>query len=381
MKDAIPADTLYETAEELYKAAAAKVDAGKPLTADEIKEVADAIDDALATDNLDNLSGSEHDDLLTWKTTVAAWNAATTGAATFTAQGGASLNADSTVLTVPYGKLAGITAVADLNAYIKVTLDAGCTQKSYSYDVDTATYTTVIAGANNGAETTYTIQIVEAGVAATTVATIGGTEYTSLADAVTAAKTGDVIVLRKDVTVNAQISIPTGVTLDGNGNTITSTVDTKSTSAIVLAANCVLKDVNVESFATAAGWNGNYGVQAYKAKNVVIENVAISGFDAAICVNGSEVTLKGTVTVSDNEFGGIEVSQGNGVTEKSVLTIDADATLVHAESDTVATVWVCYGTTTSKVAQGEVVDNAKVLDRPEFITKTNNDVELHYALA
>ena len=28
-----------------------------------------------------------------------------------------------------------------------------------------------------------------------------------------------------------------------------------------------------------------------------------------------------------------------------------------------------------------VVDNAKVLDRPAFITKTNNDVELHYALA
>lgn len=351
VKDAIPANTLYETAEELYKAAATKVDDSKPLTVDEITKVSKAIEDALAADNLGNLSGSEYADLLTWKSTVAGWNAAADGAATFTALGGASLNADSTVLTVPYGKLAGITAVADLNTYIKVNLDAGCTQKSYNYDADTATYTTVIAGANNGAETTYTIQIVEAEVAATTVATIGGTEYTSLADAVTNAKTDDVIVLRKDVTLNTQISIPAGVTLDGKGNTITSTVDTTSTSAIVLATNCVLKDVNVESFATAEGWNGNYGVQAYKATGVEIENVAISGFDAAICVNGSEVTLKGTVTVSDNEFGGIEVSQGSGVTEKAVLTIDADATLVHAESGTVTTVWVCYGTTTSKAAR------------------------------
>ena len=260
---------------------------------------------------------------------------------------------------------AGVTAATEA---LKEYLD-GCDTKS---EVDW-----VVPGYDDSADSFWTKVIKPEIVAAQSVATVKNAEELSGAIADTKVKT---IELAANITLNTTVTIPANVTLDGNGYTITSKED--DYSAIILSTGCVLKDVNVESFATAAGWYSNYGVQAYNATGVVIEDVTIAGFDAALCVNGSDVTLKGTITVSDNEFGGIEVSKGvaAGLTN-SKLTIEAGTILVHAESDTLTTVWVCYGTTASEAAQGEVVDNAGVLGRPEKVTKENSDVQLQYALA
>jgi hypothetical protein len=89
------------------------------------------------------------------------------------------------------------------------------------------------------------------------------------------------------------------------------------------------------------GWNSFYVLQFYKTTGSV-KDIAITGGDAAIYVNGSTVTLAGTVDVSGNEFGGIEVSQGTDVTEVPKLTVDG--TLVFDDEETPA-IWIDGKTT------------------------------------
>jgi hypothetical protein len=85
------------------------------------------------------------------------------------------------------------------------------------------------------------------------------------------------------------------------------------------------------------GWSSNYVLQFYKTKGS-IKNLSIAGGDAAILVNGSDVTLKGTVDVSGNEFGGIEVSQGEGVTKEPKLTVNG--TLTFAADEDLPAIWI-----------------------------------------
>ena len=55
-------------------------------------------------------------------------------------------------------------------------------------------------------------------------------------------------------------------------------------------------------------WQGLYGIQIYRADDVVLRNLTASNGNAGILVNGSGGTLGGTIDVSGNTFGGIEVS-------------------------------------------------------------------------
>lgn len=79
-------------------------------------------------------------------------------------------------------------------------------------------------------------------------------------------------------------------------------------------------------------WTGCYGIQIYKSE-ATFKDVKITNANAAILVNGSKVTLEGTVDVSGNGFGGIEVSKGVNVTEDPVLTIAEGATIVNTTED------------------------------------------------
>jgi len=67
-------------------------------------------------------------------------------------------------------------------------------------------------------------------------------------------------------------------------------------------------------------WQSAYAFHAYKVTGVVIKNLTIKNGDAGILVNGSEVTVT-NVTLSNNRAGGIEVSQGEGVTTVPLLTV------------------------------------------------------------
>jgi len=116
------------------------------------------------------------------------------------------------------------------------------------------------------------------------------------------------------------------VYIDGNGNTITFSGD-------------------------ADGWQGNYVLQAYKI-NLGIKNLGLTGGDAAIYANGSRVNLEGTVKVSGNSFGGIEVSQGSGVSTPASLNVGA-ATLVNTtEATATPTAWIDHASVAAATVNG-----------------------------
>lgn len=92
-----------------------------------------------------------------------------------------------------------------------------------------------------------------------------------------------------------------------------------------------------------AGWQGNYVIQVYNTKDVTINNLKIIGGDAALLVNGSDVTLTGRIDVSGNQFGGVEVSKGTEVgLQNSTLTVNG--TLVNGtEAYGLPTIWLVQG--------------------------------------
>ena len=167
------------------------------------------------------------------------------------------------------------------------------------------------------------------------VAKIGRDTYSSLENAIEAASSGDTIVLLQDTKLGTSSYLNEGVTLDGNGYTITYT-GTKS--AIIMSNNCVVENVTLRGTAPMNVWKGAYGIQAYNAVNTTISDVTIKGFNAAILVNGSETTLTDVVDVSSNGFGGIEVSKGDGVTADSVLTVEGTV-INDTESSKAPTAW------------------------------------------
>ncbi|MEW8974506.1 MAG: carboxypeptidase-like regulatory domain-containing protein, partial [Tissierellaceae bacterium] len=123
------------------------------------------------------------------------------------------------------------------------------------------------------------------------------------------------------------------------------------------------------------GWQGFYILHFYKTKGNV-KNIKLTGADAAIYVNGSNVSLEGTVDVGGNEFGGIEVSKGEGVTEEPKLNIST-ATLVNStEDNNIPTVWEDkIGT---KEADNRVTghDTMKV----DYNQKTESNIQRFYYL-
>ncbi|WOV88058.1 S-layer homology domain-containing protein [Sporosarcina oncorhynchi] len=157
--------------------------------------------------------------------------------------------------------------------------------------------------------------------------------------------TKDIEGLKKNIIVNRP------VTINGNTHKLSFTAElnglnnSERQGILVTAANVKISGVTVE-MANSDGWQSLYAIQVYNAKNVTLHNITATNADGGILVNGSEVVLTGTITVSDNEFGGIEVSKGEGLTTGSVLNVEG--TLVNnSEKYGQPTVWVENG-------QGEV---------------------------
>lgn len=125
----------------------------------------------------------------------------------------------------------------------------------------------------------------------------------------------DTIILGNDIQTTEKITIAREVTIDGANHTI--------------------------RYANALGdaWTGIYVLHFYKTTGT-IKNIKLSGAEAAINVNGSTITLVGTIDVSGNRIGGIELGKGSGVTEFPDVVMD-NATIVNTtESSTAPTVWI-----------------------------------------
>ena len=155
-----------------------------------------------------------------------------------------------------------------------------------------------------------------------------------------------IINLTADITVQTPIEITRNLTLDGVNHTITAPVSAKNvvvmkalTEGGISSARIRNLKVAFEGASGPADWKSAYGLQIYRAAGVVLENVSAKYGNAAILVNGSEVTLEGEINISDNTFGGIEVSKGAGVTEDPVLKANSVNLVNMTEAHGKPSVW------------------------------------------
>lgn len=154
------------------------------------------------------------------------------------------------------------------------------------------------------------------------------------------------IVLTGSFTADAQISLPYAVTLNGNGNTITSNHDApeaREAAGILISADGVTVSGLTVSGPnnTPGGWDsGEYAIKVYDCDGVKLKNITVKDANAGIQINSASVVMEGTITVSGNEWGGIEVAKSSQLEKVSSLDI-RNANLVHAsESYSNPVLWV-----------------------------------------
>lgn len=173
--------------------------------------------------------------------------------------------------------------------------------------------------------------------------TIGKNAFSSLKEAVEKANSLEKeaqITLKSNLSADETISITgSGITIDGGKHTIEFAAGVKDGIQAVNAQNLTIKSLNIKMNDETGKWNGSYGVQVY-GMNAKLSDISVNGADAAVLVNGAEVELGGTIDVSGNEFGGIEVSKGSGVETMPKLSGAADNLKNDSESASNPTVWI-----------------------------------------
>ena len=197
------------------------------------------------------------------------------------------------------------------------------------------------------------------------------------------------IYLKNDITLTKPIVITRPLAFNGNGKTLkittTNNENDQMNSAIDVfkTNNVIIKNLTVAVNGKSDGWQGYYGVEVYNSTNVELENITSKKADAGILINGSTATLKGTTNVSDNEFGGIEVSNGSSFgadTPTCTLTLASGATIKNdSETYTNPTVWVVNKTGENKVSIDGFSLNtgAPIVDGQE--TKVHHYLNTEYA--
>ena len=132
----------------------------------------------------------------------------------------------------------------------------------------------------------------------------------------------DSITLKNDINTTEKLNITHELTIDGANHTLTYT-----------------GKFGNENAATNTTWGGVYVLQVYNT-TATVKNISLTGGNAALLVNGSTVTLEGTIDVSGNGFGGIELGKGTGVSTEPKLVLGEGAKLVNSsESADKPTVW------------------------------------------
>ncbi len=203
------------------------------------------------------------------------------------------------------------------------------------------------------------------------------------------------IYLTADIVSDQTLVVTRAVSIQGQDGVKTLSFEKKNGIQLVNAGGVKLENVKVEVTGQEEGWQGLYALQAYGATNATVKDVALTGADAGLLVNGAQVTLQGVVDVSGNEFGGIEVSKGSLVESMPLLTGDASNLKNDTEADPgKPTVWIDKvseltrdvmqvtglreGTTEKDQAHyflgaAPVVDSAQVADLDEFKAALANE--------
>ena len=123
---------------------------------------------------------------------------------------------------------------------------------------------------------------------------------------------------------------------DGNGKTITFGSTGQN---LVALKDATIENVTVENTVATEDWSSTYGIQCYNG-TYTLKNVTSKGGNAGILVNSSNVTLQGTIDVSGNKFGGIEVSKSSSPQLPNATLNINGATIVNTtEEYAKPTIW------------------------------------------
>ncbi len=193
-------------------------------------------------------------------------------------------------------------------------------------------------------------------------AAINGFGYETLDAALSAAKSGDTVVLLKDITSDSTINPNAGVTIDGAGYALTFS----NNSAFTIQNDKVtIKNLTINAPSS------NYAVQFYCNDGGELNGVTINGGAyAAVLVNGATgVNITDTTLNPDSTaYANIEYGMGDGVTTVPSMSIDNVTFSGNAEN----TIWIDNDTTNRiKEKTGAANDNAVLAAIQDNITYTS----------
>lgn len=168
----------------------------------------------------------------------------------------------------------------------------------------------------------------------------------------------------KEMTLNApiattsEIQINKPMTIDGAGNTVTKGEPGK---VFTMTADSTIEDITVENTADNTEWNSSYGVQFYTGEHTVKDS-KFTGGNAGIIANSATVNLEGTIDVSGNTFGGIEVCRSqaeakanaasNAALPAGVLNINGATIVNTTEEYGKPTIWIDGNTDAEGIVNG-----------------------------
>ena len=140
----------------------------------------------------------------------------------------------------------------------------------------------------------------------------------ALNSAISSANVGDIIHLGKDIPLSkGRLIINKAITLDGHGFTISRAAGDDTTSANksvieVSSDNVTIRNLIVDETSSHNSWNyGEWGIKVFNSKDVTVKDVTVKNANAGIQVLSSDVTMVGGITLTNNSFGGIGVTQSS----------------------------------------------------------------------
>ena len=211
---------------------------------------------------------------------------------------------------------------------------------------------------------------------ATAVAEINGVGYTSLDAALAAAKDGDTIKLLKDLESSAAITIPAGVTLDGDGKTLTyigGNVETPSNGAFLTAGG---ENVTIQNLTVETKNQIKHGVQFYSVKSGKLSGVTVNGGTyTSVIVNNSQKIILEDCVLNSNGYTNIEYAVGSNIADMVVpsLTVDNVTFKPAGETGAPLMIWVDKSTVAQikTVIGGNPTDKDVVAKIKENVTNKN----------
>lgn len=132
--------------------------------------------------------------------------------------------------------------------------------------------------------------------------------------------------LQGDCTTSAQINIPADTVVEGNGFTVSAGFartdnDNNSVFGVINSDNVTIQNLTI----VGTGGTNLHGINAYLSDNVLVDGVTITDINrTGVVVNGSNVTVN-DIRTSSSGWHAINVDQGTGVTDPSVLTVTGNS--------------------------------------------------------